>query len=121
MVERFNAHLRDADFTIKTLDDLIRAFETYSDETLEISLPHATVPRMPESVTLPSVPMEGTTPVPNTHQKVQFPREASNASPASAVVARHYCDVDANAPFRDNQRIMATAAATATPFSRIPK
>ena len=108
MVERFNVHLRDADFTIKTPDDLIRAFETYAGETLEISLPRAAPPGIPESG-MPHSMMKGDGPLPTTHEQVDPLGEASNASSANAVVAYHYCNVGANAPSRVDQRVMATA------------
>ena len=107
MVERFNAHLRDADIAVHTPDDLLRAFETYGGEMLDISVPQ-TIPGLPESATPRSILTEGDT-QPSTTQQVQFPSEAKNTSPAHAVVARHFCDVDANAPSRIDQRVVGTA------------
>ena len=107
MVERFNAHLRDADLTVHTPDDLLRAFETYGGEMLEIGVPQ-TIPGLPDSATPRSILTEGDTP-PSTTQHVQFPAEARNTSPANAVVAYHFCDVNADAPSRIDQPVVGTA------------
>ena len=108
MVERLNAHLRDAGLTVHSPDDLLRAFETYGGETVEISVPQ-TIPGLPESATPRSILTEDETPLPTTHQQVPLPADVGNASPANAVVAYHHCDVDADAPSRTGQRVVGTA------------